>query len=486
MYNPNDYIYENSNTICINKEIDNYVQFLENILNGINDIIIVYSKDHTIAFLNNAAKKLHEKNFRIKDFILFSNSQSSIETSIKKVFQDKKAFSTERYVPELNMYMDICYSAVLNSSDEVIFVIERSRDITLKKTVFNIVKEKEEENRELINLSPDALIIINDNNIVLANEKACVLFDTNFDEFIENNIYKYIPSKLAKTFHKRIRSILMNKTSKVTYEHEFNYLKGKVIYAEITSSYITYRNRPAILSIIRDITDTKKDLLKASEFQKSYIQKSFPLSEKAIMESVYSPANMVSGDFFHIYRITDDLAIGFLIDVSGKGIKAALSISAFELLLYEEIFNNHDPSQIIKNLNTRLLNYPRENYIAAMCFSMDFNKKEFTIVSAGINQFVFMPNNKQLEEITIKGTFLGMFEDSIFDKKVIPFDSGDRFYLFTDGLDFILDEDKVIENYMQSVNIDTFKNYINEFLNDTIIELGSLKDDCTMIALEIK
>lgn len=49
-----------------------------------------------------------------------------------------------------------------------------------------------------------------------------------------------------------------------------------------------------------------------------------------------------------------------------------------------------------------------------------------------------------------------------------------------------MDEDKVIQKYMESVTIKTFAKYINEFLDDTLIDLGHLKDDCTMIALEIK
>lgn len=38
---------------------------------------------------------------------------------------------------------------------------------------------------------------------------------------------------------------------------------------------------------------------------------------------------------------------------------------------------------------------------------------------------------------------------------------------------------------MGKVSIFSFKN-IDEFLNDTILDVGKLKDDCTMIAIQIK
>ena len=54
------------------------------------------------------------------------------------------------------------------------------------------------------------------------------------------------------------------------------------------------------------------------------------------------------------------------------------------------------------------------------------------------------------------------------------------------GWIFILDEDKIIQEYMENVSIHQFKKYIDEFLNDTILDDGKLKDDSTMIAMEIK
>ena len=156
------------------------------------------------------------------------------------------------------------------------------------------------------------------------------------------------------------------------------------------------------------------------------------------------------------------------------------------VLFLQEVAITHEPIDIVNNLNKKMINYYEENYIAVCCFSMDFNKKELKVVGAGINTFILQKKNYEVEEKIAEGIFLGMFENSEFCEQIISFESGDKIIFFTDGLDFILDDDKIIQKYMEEVSVYEFKKYIDEFLNDTILESGTLKDDCTMLAMEIR
>jgi hypothetical protein len=117
---------------------------------------------------------------------------------------------------------------------------------------------------------------------------------------------------------------------------------------------------------------------------------------------------------------------------------------------------------------------------------MDFKKKELKVVGAGINRFIYQKKGQKVEEKIVRGPFLGMFEDSDFSEEIINFESGDKVFFVSDGLDFIFDEDKIVQTYMENVSISQFKAYIDEFLEDTRLDLGKLDDDSTMIAMEIK
>lgn len=460
---------------------------LNGILNGIPDVIKVYNPDYTISFFNEAGYKFYNIDSKEvkgkKCYEILGRTEKCLECSFEEAVKTKKIISNERYIPELNKFMDVSCNVVLGENGEILYIVERMRDITEKRILHKVLEESEERHKEAINSIPDAVVVILDNIIVLGNREACNLLDLSYEQLIGSNVYKHFQEKYAKSLHKRYRRILVHKKVKDISEYELVLPNNRVANLQISHSYLSYKGKPAIIAIIRDITEIKKELNKAAEFQRKTLQYDFPAKEFIDISLVYVPANIVSGDFYRVYKINDDLVIGMIADVRGKGISAALSISAFDILCFQELAVTHEPMEIVKNLNKKLVDYYEENYIAACCFSIDFNKSELKAVGAGINQFIFQRG--KVQEKIVEGAFFVMFENSEFCEQVISFQKGDKFFFFTDGLDFILDEDRVIQTYMEEVSRLEFKNYIDEFLNDTILEVGKLKDDCTMLAIEV-
>jgi len=463
---------------------------LNGILNSIPDVIKVYNTDYTIVFFNEAGYSFYNRNPKeVKGkmcYEVLGRKEKCIDCSFEEVMETKQMLTRERYIPELNKFMDVCYNPVLDEEGNILFVVERLRDITEKKILDKILKDSKEKYKQILNNSPEAIVIIVDNKIVLANYEACSLIGLEYSEIINSNVYKHFQEKHIKVLHKRFRNIISQKKMKDVYDYEFNSSDNRRTNWQISCSYIVYDNNAAILAVIRDITEMKQELNAAADLQRKTLQNYFPAKEFINIASVYVPANTISGDFYRIYKISEELIIGIVIDVRGKGISAALNISALDVLFLQEIAITHEPINIVNSLNKKLVSYYEENYIAVCCFSMDFNKRELKVVGAGINQFIFQKKDKEVEEKIVKGAFLGMFENSEFAQQEISFESGDKIFFFSDGLEFILDEDKIIQRYMEKVSIYKFKDYINEFLDDTILEVGRLKDDCTMIAIEIK
>jgi PAS domain S-box len=465
------------------------IKLLEGILKGIPDIIRVFNPDKTILLFNEAGYSFYKKSRdEVKGkrcFEILNKKERCKDCDVEKVIKTKLMTRTEKYIPEFNKYMEYTCNPVLDGSGEVIFIVEQLRDITEKQMLVNTIKESEERYRKIVNLSPEAIIITVGDKIVLANERACKLVGEDYDKVIRESVYKYIADDFVETIKKIGNRILKDEKTKYTFDYKILHYDNSTIEVEVSSSYLTYKGKPAIQSIIRNITEMKKGLNQAAKFQRKYLETICPFPEKIKMESLYVPARTVSGDFFKIYKVSEDLVVGIVWDVSGKGITAALSVSAFLVLFREAVLASHDPHEIVNNLNEKVINHLEERYIAACCFSLDFKKNEAKVVGAGINQYMFQKDKCNPQEMIIRGPFLGMFEDSVFDEQVISFQSGDRFYFFTDGLDFILD-DEIRRNYLKSQTITEFKAYLNNLLNDMIIYREGLKDDSTLIALEIK
>lgn len=463
-----------------------YSKLLEGVLQGISDIIGVYKPDHTIMFYNQSGYDFYKKNPNEvegrKCYEMLGRKQKCLNCPGKKVIETKKTIKMEKFIPQFDRYMDCCYNPVMDDSGEVIFIVERLTDITEKRNLENILRESEESYRQIVDLSPDVIIITIDDKIVLANKQALKYNNSCIGE----SIYKFVAPDFVKTFEKSHRRILEDKKAKTLFDCKIIPDGNRVLDVELSSSYLSYKETAGVLSIIRDITERKKELNAAAKVQRQVLQKPFPIANKVGMETLYIPAKTVSGDFFCTHKVNENMAIGIIADVSGKGINAALNISAFNVLFHEAVLASHDPYEIINILNKKVVNYLGERYIAALCFSLDFVKNEAKVVGAGINQFIIKNRNNECEKIIVKGPFLGMFDNSIFDEQIVYFHSGDKFYFFSDGLDFLFTDDKIDESCIETTEIRELKNQLDSSLNDMLTDAGGIIDDCTLLALEIK
>lgn len=468
----------------------NDLKLLKAILNCTPDIIKIYNSDYTVKFYNDVGYKFYNKTYEeIKDkkcYSILGRKEKCSDCQFEKAMKTKKLVQAEKYVPEFNKYVHLSFNPILNDNNEVVFMIEKISGITENNISFNIIEENKEQVAQILDSSNYANVVMVDDKIILANNKLFELLHLDYKEIIGKSIYEFLPKNYIKSAHKRMKHILLHKKIGSSYDYKIICYENKIIDVEVSSSYFMYKNHPAIRAVIRDITEMKRGLNRAANIQKSTLQKYFLVPEKVHMESVYFPAKTVSGDFFRIYKLNDDSVIGIIVDVSGKGITAALSVSAFDVLFHEAVLSTQKPNEIINILNKKVAKYLNERYVAACCFMMDFIKNKIDVVGSGINEFIIQQKGGNVKKVVVKGPFLGMFEDSVFEEKIIHFHSGDKLYFFTDGLDFILDEDKIVQNYMGKVSITEFKNYIEDYLNDESTDIDGLKDDCTLLALEIR
>lgn len=158
---------------------------------------------------------------------------------------------------------------------------------------------------------------------------------------------------------------------------------------------------------------------------------------------IYKPRNIVSGDFYKIEYINEKLFI-VVADCVGHGVSGALlSMSGHNLL--NEIINNEkifDPAEILNTLNDKVRRIFKQDLIninvgmdLAVCV-IDLNSKTLEFAGANIPLSYF--NNSMLKKLlpdkfAIGGDYLDK-NKPIFSKQFLKFNSGDRFFLFTDGV----------------------------------------------------
>jgi len=143
------------------------------------------------------------------------------------------------------------------------------------------------------------------------------------------------------------------------------------------------------------------------------------------VESVYSPANEVGGDFFHVESSADGGLLVIIGDVAGKGLKAAMNVSMMMGGLRRT--TERSPAKILQSLNRILTG----NESFTTCQAAWFGPSgEVVLANAG-----HLPPYLNSQEVNLPGGLpLGVLEDVSYDEVRLYLHPGDRLLFMSDGV----------------------------------------------------
>jgi serine phosphatase RsbU (regulator of sigma subunit) len=145
--------------------------------------------------------------------------------------------------------------------------------------------------------------------------------------------------------------------------------------------------------------------------------------------SAYRPAEEVGGDFFQLIPLVGGATLLLLGDVSGKGLKAAMTVSLIVGAARTLAEISEDPAEILSGLNRRLYGRLQNGFVTCLVLRLD-SDGVCEVANAG-HPSPFL--NQQ--ELGLPGTLpLGVLAVAKFEKANIHLGVGDRLTLYTDGL----------------------------------------------------
>ncbi|MEM2440248.1 MAG: PAS domain S-box protein [Candidatus Bathyarchaeia archaeon] len=131
------------------------------------------------------------------------------------------------------------------------------RDITKQKRAEKALRESEETYRAILNGMNDTAWVIDFNGkFIDVNEAAVRVLGYSREELLNMGPPDIDSSLTREQIMELIRNMPKDKVQVFETSHKTK--SGKIIPVEISSSLITYKGKPAILSIARDITERKK------------------------------------------------------------------------------------------------------------------------------------------------------------------------------------------------------------------------------------
>ena len=161
--------------------------------------------------------------------------------------------------------------------------------------------------------------------------------------------------------------------------------------------------------------------------------------------------NMVGGDFFEVFNFREK-NIGILFsDISGHGISSAMMSAAlknsFRSVTYKEKIN---PAEFLSFLDGQFYNIYSSHHASAIYLYFNFSENKVIMANAGHPYLLMSKQNEDFKEVKTRGNLLGFnLHQPPAEELSFNFKSGDRFFVYTDGL---------IEYTLQSGRIETVEN----------------------------
>jgi len=167
----------------------------------------------------------------------------------------------------------------------------------------------------------------------------------------------------------------------------------------------------------------------AREVQQILVPEETPAIPGLSIASVYRPAEEVGGDFFQVIATADGAALIALGDVSGKGLKAAMTVSLIVGALRTMADYTQSPAAILQGLNRRLLGRTDGGFVTCVIARIDPSGAT-TLANAG-----HLAPYRAGQELPVNGSLpLGLAADAVYDELVFLLHEGETLTFYTDGI----------------------------------------------------
>ncbi len=224
------------------------------------------------------------------------------------------------------------------------------------------------------------------------------------------------------------------------------------------------------LRIHRERERASSELAAARSVQELMIPRESPKTPGFQVDTVYTPATEVGGDFFHIQATGDGGLLIVIGDVAGHGLQAAMNVSMLMGALRRS--PQTEPGKLLAGLNEVLVGSSSFTTCEAAYFSAN---GELVIASAG-----HPPPYLNSQEVTLPGGLpLGVVEGVVYEEIRLYLHPGDRLLMMSDGVS------EARKPNGELFGFDRVRNLSNQsafFIADAAKEFGQ-EDDITVLTV---
>jgi phosphoserine phosphatase RsbU/P len=232
--------------------------------------------------------------------------------------------------------------------------------------------------------------------------------------------------------------------------------------------------------------ETKKELELARKIQETTLTDSIS-NDFIQIEAFYQASHELSGDIYGLYQIDKDRYGIIILDVMGHGISSSLITMSVQSLFQRLISKEGNPELVIKELDQHLHNLFQNNeearhYCTAIYLLINTKEKKIDYINAG-HPPAFLQCSQGIQELNSSVPPIGTFEGIQFKTTTIPYESGCRLLLYTDGVTdpFGFNHLKPLLQDNETMSMLELKEMIIQSMSNTELAYHQSDDKCFLL-----
>jgi serine phosphatase RsbU (regulator of sigma subunit) len=179
----------------------------------------------------------------------------------------------------------------------------------------------------------------------------------------------------------------------------------------------------------------EQDLERAREIQQALLPKEIAQVPGFEVVAAWELARLVGGDYYDVIRLSDTKLAICIADVVGKGVSAALLMANVQATVRAYASEAAAPAWLCTRVNEILCsNLASDKFVTLFYGILDAESRTLRYTNAGHLRPVQIHASGRAEQLAAGGAVLGVFRDWEYEDTVARLESGDRLFLFTDGI----------------------------------------------------
>lgn len=185
----------------------------------------------------------------------------------------------------------------------------------------------------------------------------------------------------------------------------------------------------------------RAEMKKAQGIQQSLLPRNDHVVSGFDLATVFLPTDSVGGDIYDVVELPDGSTLLAVIDVSGHGVPAALFTALLRTTLRHQAASTFDLESIARAMNHELKSIAKQGEFAT-CYLVRLLKNSGAIeyLSCGHDAALVLRADAETEALVGAGLPLGIDGPTELQVLQSHLASGDRLFLYTDGVHEVFDE----------------------------------------------